>query len=232
MKLATLNERIQNAEDKITKKTATIAKKQATIAKKTAALAKTTDADERYWLNCDIDGLEDDIKRLGKEIAETQKSLESYKAQMSGAVERERMLTVELPENLKALQSELVDIWDAYDKAERKMLREKHEELGYTKFVQKYHYSAYNKLHTSDEEIHKANMNAAETLILNLVNRVKETVGEITDWKGITVTRGTYGMPVLNGMVIGKEGRCIVESIGAGGYNIQRYHIRVLVKAF
>lgn len=230
MKLETLNDRIQKAEEKITKKTATIAKKTATIAKKQAALEKTTDSYEKLWLETDIEGLKDDIERLGKEIEETKKTLESYKGQLSGAIARERTLTVELPESLKALQTELVERWDAYDIEERKVLRKAHSELGYTAFVKKYSYAAYNRMHRTDAEIHKSNMDDAESLILNLVNRVKSTVGEITDWKHVRCERGTYGMPVLNGFIVGKEGRCNVESIGAGGYNIQRYHIRVLVK--
>ena len=34
----------------------------------------------------------------------------------------------------------------------------------------------------------------------------------------------------INGYVIGEDGRAIVETISAGGYNIQKYHYRLLVK--
>lgn len=62
--------------------------------------------------------------------------------------------------------------------------------------------------------------------------RVKKFTGEITDWSGVHACQGTWGMTVLNGYVVGKEGRAFVESILAGGYNIQRLHIRVLVKEY
>ena len=55
--------------------------------------------------------------------------------------------------------------------------------------------------------------------------------GEITSWAGIHLEAGSY-CAVLNGYVEGKEGRARVESILAGGYNIQRLHIRVLVKEY
>ena len=66
-------------------------------------------------------------------------------------------------------------------------------------------------------------------MILDLIRRVKDITGEITDWSGIQATIGAQGFTVLNGYVIGKEGRARVESILAGGYNIQRLHVRVLV---
>ena len=66
-------------------------------------------------------------------------------------------------------------------------------------------------------------------LIINLYYRVRNITGEIVDWSGISAEVGTQGFPVLTGYVIGKEGRAFVETILAGGYNIQRLHIRVLV---
>jgi hypothetical protein len=71
----------------------------------------------------------------------------------------------------------------------------------------------------------------ARAFVLDLLNRTKEITGEITSWAGVHLTVGTNGFPVLNGYVEGKEGRALVESIYAGGYNIQRLHVRVLVKA-
>ena len=81
----------------------------------------------------------------------------------------------------------------------------------------------------SDEQIHDDNVQAAENLIIDLIYRVRNLTGEITDWSNIRATAGTGGFTVLNGTVVGKEGIACVESITAGGYNIQRLHIRVLV---
>ena len=81
----------------------------------------------------------------------------------------------------------------------------------------------------SDEEIHKNNQKDGENLILDLLKRVTKITGAVTDWSGLYVTSGNMGA-VLNGKVIGEEGSARVESITAGGYNIQRLHIRTLVK--
>ena len=231
MKIETLRERIGKAEEKISKKQNTIAKKTAAVAKKRAELEKETDERERYCIECDIGWLEDDLKRLASEIKETENTLENYRKQLTGEIKRQDLLTKEVPETLKTLQNELVTEWDAYDqKRKAKMIADYHE-MDYRDFCIKYRGQDTELRHKSNEEIHAANVRDAEGIILNLVNRVKGITGEITDWGHLYLNPDNNGWSILNGRVEGKEGVAYVESIGAGGYNIQRYHIRVLVKA-
>lgn len=83
--------------------------------------------------------------------------------------------------------------------------------------------------HMSDEDIHKQNQQAGENLILDLLKRVTKITGPVIDWSGLYVTRGNIGA-VINGIVVGEDGKAEVNSVYAGGYNIQRLHVRVLVK--
>ena len=230
MKIETLKERISKAEEKIARKQNTIAKKSAAVAKKQAELEKVTDKHERYCIECDIGWLEDDLKRLASEIKETEKTLENYHKQLTGEIKRQDLLTKEVPETLKTLQNELVTEWDRYDKERRARMQEDYREMDYREFCKKYRGQDTELRYKSDDEIHAANVRDAEGIILNLVNRVKGITGEITDWGHLYLNPDNNGWSILNGRVEGKEGIAYVESIGAGGYNIQRYHIRVLVK--
>ena len=231
MKIETLKDRISKAEEKITKKQNTITKKTALIEKKKVAFNKAQDEHERYWITCDMNHLAEDILRLEREIKETEKTLENYRAQMAGEIKRQDLLTKEVPETLKTLQTELVAEWNEYDKNRRAKMRKDYNELSYDDFKRKYRGQDMQFRYKTDEEINRDNERDAESIILNLVNRVKGITGEITDWGKLYLSRDNNGFSILNGYVQGKEGRCEVESIGAGGYNIQRYHIRVLVKA-
>jgi len=56
--------------------------------------------------------------------------------------------------------------------------------------------------------------------------RVTFIVGKILDAKGLTI--GSNGE--INGLVIGDKGKATVNTISAGGYNVQCFHYRVLVK--
>lgn len=60
----------------------------------------------------------------------------------------------------------------------------------------------------------------------DLVNRVGTITGEIIDCNYLHIN--DTGM--LDGTVIGKKGKAKVNTIGAGGWNIQRFHYRVLVR--
>lgn len=246
MKITTLKERIEKATQKIEKKQNTIVKKTAQIEKKYKALEKLGVEDpvnknvedfrgsenwhDIYWTYCDIKSLQADIIRGGKEIEATKKTLEKYEAQLAGEIEKESIFLTEIPEIFKSLIDELVTTWDAWDKARRERIRKVYDEIGYMEFFKRGYTGAdYEFRHVTDEKIHDDNTRDAKALILDLYSRVKDITGEVTDWSGIHATQGTGGFTVLNGSVIGKEGRARVESILAGGYNIQRLHVRVLV---
>lgn len=57
------------------------------------------------------------------------------------------------------------------------------------------------------------------------IERIKGTVGVIEDLNELSI--GDNGE--INGIVTGKKCKARVQTIGAGGYNIQCYHFRVLV---
>ena len=60
----------------------------------------------------------------------------------------------------------------------------------------------------------------------DLIHRIQTKIGKIVDMKYINI--GNDGS--LNGLIIGEKGKAQVDTISAGGYNIQRFHYRVLVK--
>lgn len=258
MKIETLKERITKAEVKVTKKQGTIERKQKQLNKKIDTLKKygftvdekikrtdelakmgysKEDAWQMYWLQCEISDLESDLERLPKEIEEIEKTIEKYKLQLSGELEKESTFITEVPEILKQMEKRLVEEWDRWDKERKERLSKIYKEVGYTAFFKgteekhyfdKHTYADYEFMKKDDSSIHEDNCKFARAEVLDLYARVKNITGEITDWTGISCEQGNV-FPVLTGTVIGKEGRANVETVLAGGYNIQRLHIRTLV---
>ncbi|WAB25026.1 nuclear chromosome segregation [Lysinibacillus phage vB_LfM_LysYB1] len=60
--------------------------------------------------------------------------------------------------------------------------------------------------------------------LLDLINRITAVVGIITDANNLKIKGGD-----LNGIIIGEKGKAKVNTIGAGGWNIQCFHYRVLI---
>lgn len=206
-----LKQRIEKAQEKINKKQVTITKKEGWIA------SGKKDEYEIKWL-------QEDIKRLGREIIETQSTIDKYEKQLSGEMERERVMLTEIPESMKMMQTELVERWNVWDFERKESLKAEYKELGYREFMKKNRGSEYQFMQQSDEEIIKNNERNAKDLIIDLFFRIRDITGEVTDWINVHCSGG-----VLNGIVSGKEGRAKIETILAGGYNIQRLHCRVLV---
>lgn len=67
----------------------------------------------------------------------------------------------------------------------------------------------------------------ANAMYDEIIERTNKVTGKITDASGLEV--GAKGE--LNGFIVGERGTAKVQTIGAGGYNIQRFHFRTLIHA-
>lgn len=61
--------------------------------------------------------------------------------------------------------------------------------------------------------------------LIDLIGRITGTVGTITDAAALHI--GPEGD--INGYIVGTEGKAKIQTIGAGGYNIQCFHFRTLI---
>ena len=76
------------------------------------------------------------------------------------------------------------------------------------------------------EKLQKDLDNEAKAKYDDIIERTNAIVGTITDASNLEI--GMKGD--LNGYIIGDRGTAKVTTIGAGGYNIQCYHFRTLIK--
>ena len=60
----------------------------------------------------DIEHYTEDISRLEREIAETTHTIDNYRNQLTGLMERVSVLITDMPDILRKLQEELVMRWD------------------------------------------------------------------------------------------------------------------------
>lgn len=267
-----LNERIAKAEEFISKRTSTIERKQGTITKKIAALAKAgveyvegiekrdyRDNNEAFWLICDIETLTEDIERAHKDIAEKQKALDGYKAQVTAEIEKANSRNIpaileflegwkqrvteyyhdQFPKFLEArkewyaIDSKHCDwhnhgAWqmrkdnpDEYKRIEKEYKEAKAKYISRWNFIFEY----VDRNTFNDEKLAKELKREAEAKYDFIVERTNAIVGQITDASNLRI--GDKGD--LNGYIIGTKGTAKVETIGAGGYNIQCFHFRTLI---
>lgn len=172
------------------------------------------------------------------DLEEAKETLEKYRKQLIVVSDKENTLS-EMPEVLVEFKNYLIEKWDKYDEWKKAEIKKEYKEAekGDLKHYRdatwemrkKWGVNYYSFMHLTSEQIHNQNVKDAERLILNLINRTIEISGKITDCKGLCLDQDNSGFTIINGQVIGEKGKARVESILAGGYNIQRLHVRVLV---
>ena len=249
-----IREKLTKAQEVVTKKEAWLVKlnaKAEKIAKQIEAKGwdinggryqkqDTQEHHDCYWTFCDYDDAIDGIKRTKDAIEEKKAIVAKWETKLA-ETEKKEATQETFPEILKSFQQYVIEMWDKWDvekkerlAAEYGRMEKEFTDLGkaYREFIKKYTYRGYElAFHTTFEELHKDNVKASENLLMNLWNRVKEKVGEATDWAGLYVTQGNeWEGAVINGVVKGTKGTAYVDTIGAGGWNIQKFHYRTLVK--
>lgn len=252
MKAQDIKERLQKAQETVAKKEKTLDKyykKAEKIRKEIASHGwdekagryqkeDTPEHHDCYWMFCDLDDQLEGIKRTQEAIAEKKALVAKYEVQLQEAEEKENLIERTFPAVLKDFQNEVVRFWDKWDMNRKESLKKEYDKMraenavkAYKEFIKKYTYTTYKfMVYTTAEEIHRDNVKASERLLINLWNRVKEITGEATDWSDLHLTNGNeWEGCVVNGLVIGTDGTARVETIGAGGWNIQRFHYRTLV---
>lgn len=179
---------------------------------------------ECYWLICEYDDKLESIKNNRVKLEEARRVSENWKEKLEKQLEIERTIEYDMPEIFIQCREMLAEEWTSYDICYREKMREHKRTLEYLTFRKMYSWSHESDYDKSDEALRAKNTKLAEMWIVNLYNDVKAITGTVTDWKNIH-----FHGKALNGIVIGENGKARVEVIEAGGYNIQRLHLRKLV---
>lgn len=238
---------VQELNTKIEKKQAQIAKLTRLYEKYAASDAEEKSIIDRFLITGDRKEYHEYLRAHSRswggdawskanDLYDANQTLAKYQKALEAAQAKENTLN-DIPEVLKKFREDLIERWDRYDEWKQNAIREdmhKEHEMEYKEYKrmmrEKWGLNYWDFLRKTAEELHKSNVKDAENLVLNLIERTVEIAGKITDAQALRLDRDNNGYAIINGYVTGEKGKARVESIGAGGYNIQRYHIRVLVK--
>lgn len=191
-----------------------------------------------------------DFKVTNRELGDALNALENYKAQLEKEQEkaesRNIKAIIDFLENWKAKVIEYYhESLPKFLEAREQYYKEERENSAmWGKIPSREYFAKYHALkakfhmawgfmeeyvtgHESidDEKLKKDLDKEADAKYDDIIERTNELIGKIEDASGLRI--GAKGD--LNGYIIGERGIVKVETISAGGYNIQCYHFRTLV---
>jgi hypothetical protein len=109
---------------------------------------------------------------------------------------------------------------------EKENLKVEIHHCNFTRFCYFYGPTSINICQKSDQDINKILDRELAAKRQNLITRITKKAGNILDASGLYIANNGE----INGWIMGDIKTVKVETISAGGYNIQCYHFRVLVK--
>lgn len=138
--------------------------------------------------------------------------------------ERARQYIPQAIEEYRKRKEEIDNTFDFYTQWEERKAKQRELSEEYPQYIREFAYG-YSQKHR-EEKIEKLIELESKAKEEKLIARVNKAVGTIV--KAIDLKVGFNGE--LNGLIEGENGICNIETIYAGGYNIQCLHYRVLVK--
>ena len=202
---------------------------------------RITSSDKAFDITYKYNDAKDAIVESEKKEPEVEKVYRGWVEKYNNALKFTAEVE-EMPEIFKQVIALLATEWTAWDVNDRERMKKMRAELpaykyGMTKEEREEYTRAHNnyrkafpitrenELKQSDEYLYKKNEDEATMYMKDLIHRIKNRVGEITNLENIH-----FVGKALNGYVEGTLGKAYIDTILAGGYNIQRLHYRVLVK--
>lgn len=183
--------------------------------------------EKAFDLIWDYTYLKQDLEKAIAQLPKEQKLLQEYQERLERESKKYSQLK-ELPEALLKLRDNLEITWTRQDIECREFYRQAYNQLGYKEFIKKYSSAGYSLLKSTDEEIAKEAKLSAKVYVDDLYLRVFSITGKVTVVNCAYL--GESGVN-LNGTITGENGVARVRTVVAGGFNIQRLHVRTLVQA-
>lgn len=219
--------------------------KQKEITKLEKKLARIIKAQESNWENNPYYYSESDLKWTTKDLEAAKETLAKYEADLATEIEKDNSRNVEAIINFLNGWADRVYEWYCKEFANYQVVladfRTKNKKLMESNSMDDYReYKKAKKIFDSrwsilypyidgkkfdTVKLRKELEREKKVKYDDIINRANAICGAIKDATGLSV--GEKGE--LNGLVIGERGNARVETIGAGGYNIQCYHYRTLI---
>ena len=226
---------ITTRQDKVN---ATLEKLQARLQKYTSGYLekKYAKLDEKkrnnyikYDINALLEQIEDNRYKLQKAI-EADKREEERTSKKMNKEQREAAILADLPQSLLSF-ADLVYEETIKNEVNRYEYYSKLPRPNYRDYSPEARTIRYYKDQFDLEKVKKDTKVQVKNLLLNLMDRVTKKIGKVVNASHLSLEAGNfYEGTAINGYLEGENGCCDVYSITAGGYNIQRLHVRVLVK--